>query len=312
MGISKKEERLGYQGRTRMGELFTIVEYNYTYDITIEFENGDRKHTTWRNIAEGKIIHHSSERKKIDRTGEEIVNCYGEHCRITKYLRVDKIEVTFDDGSTTWGDYRSFKKGRVHSPFTPTILGKGFIGEGAYSRKTHLKEYETWVHMLERCYSPLLKKRAPGYEGVTCCDRWLNFQLFCEDIHSYGQDLYDKSAKYELDKDLLVSGNKVYCPERCCLLPTELNGILTQATRGRGELPIGVWRDSERGGYRAQVSKRDRIHKSGQRFKTPEEAFDWYKREKEAYVRERADAWSEKLAPNVVDALYKWKVHITD
>lgn len=252
------------------------------------------------------------ERLAQERKGMQVRTYYGEVATVEEYRSCHEVDIVFENGERATVKWDDFKKGRVRNAYTPTILGKGFMGKGPHSRKTHLREYEMWVHMIERCYSPLLKKRAPGYEGVTCCDRWLNFQHFCEDIHAYGQDVYDKDAKYELDKDLLVSGNKFYCPERCCLLPTELNCILTQATRGRGDLPVGVFKDYDRGGYRCQISKKDRIYKSGQRFKTPEEAFAWYKVEKEAYVRERTDAWSDKLAPHVVDALFKWEVHITD
>lgn len=252
------------------------------------------------------------ERLAQERNGAQKVSRYGELVKVEAYRDSFHVDIVFENGERATVRWRDYETGSVRNAYTPTILGKGFMGKGAYSRKTHLKEYEIWVHMLERCYSPLLKKRAPGYEGVTCCDRWHNFQYFCEDIHAYGQNIHDKNAKYELDKDLLHAGNKVYCPERCCLLPTELNCILTQATRSRGDLPVGVWADKDRGGYRGQVSKKDRLHKSGQRFKTPEEAFAWYKMEKEAYVRERTDAWSDKLAPNVVEALFKWEVHITD
>ena len=252
------------------------------------------------------------ERLARERNGMQVLTHYGELATVEAYHGCHEVDIIFENGERATVDWADFKAGRVRNAYTPTILGKGYLGKGPHSRKTHLKEYEIWAHMLERCYSPLLKKRAPGYEGVTCCDRWHNFQHFCEDIHAYGQNIYDKDAKYELDKDLLVPGNKVYCPERCCLLPTELNGMLTQATRSRGELPIGVWRDYDRGGYRAGFSKKDCTHTSGQRFKTPEEAFAWYKREKEAYVRERTEVWSDKLAPNVIEALFAWRVHITD
>lgn len=247
-----------------------------------------------------------------ERKGIQVLTRYGERATVEAYHSSCEVDIIFENGERATVKWYDFNKGQVRNAYTPTVLGKGYMGKGAYNRKTHLKEYEMWVHMLERCYSPLLKERAPGYEGVTCCDRWLNFQYFCEDIHAYGQDIYDKDAKYELDKDLLVPGNKIYCPERCCLLPTELNCILTQATRSRGDLPIGVFIDYDRGVYRARISKKNHSYNSGQRFKTPEEAFAWYKREKESYVRERADAWSEKLDPGVVDALFKWEVHITD
>ena len=59
------------------------------------------------------------------------------------------------------------------------------------------------------------------------------------------------------------------------------------------------------------------IHKHGKRyhlgnFKTPEEAFQAYKVAKEAWIKEVADKWKDKLDPKVYKAMYEYQVEITD
>ena len=43
-----------------------------------------------------------------------------------------------------------------------------------------------------------------------------------------------------LDKDILHPGNKVYGPDTCVFVQTELNNFLTDHGSDRGEYPIGV------------------------------------------------------------------------
>lgn len=101
------------------------------------------------------------------------------------------------------------------------------------TRKT-CKLYEAWYNMLRRCYSKKVQEKHPTYIGCTVCDEWLVFSNFKKWMIT--QDWQGK----ELDKDLLVSGNKIYCPERCIFVPAEINALLTSAGARRGLYPIGV------------------------------------------------------------------------
>jgi hypothetical protein len=47
-------------------------------------------------------------------------------------------------------------------------------------------------------------------------------------------------------------------------------------------------------------------------FDTPEEAFQAYKVAKEEYIKEVADKWKDKITEKVYQALYNYKVEITD
>lgn len=47
----------------------------------------------------------------------------------------------------------------------------------------------------------------------------------------------------DLDKDLLVPGNKVYGPETCIFVVHSVNAFLIDSAKARGQWPLGVsWR----------------------------------------------------------------------
>lgn len=47
-------------------------------------------------------------------------------------------------------------------------------------------------------------------------------------------------------------------------------------------------------------------------FDTPEEAFQAFKTEKEAYIKEVADKWKGQITKQVYQAMYNYKIEITD
>ena len=96
--------------------------------------------------------------------------------------------------------------------------------------------YERWRGMLSRCYG----KRYKTYIGCTVCDSWLVFSNFKKWMLT--QDWKDK----ELDKDLLVSGNKQYSPETCVFVSQKVNKFVIENKKSRGEFLIGTYFKKDR------------------------------------------------------------------
>ena len=94
--------------------------------------------------------------------------------------------------------------------------------------------YEMWKHMLARCYDKRSHKRQPTYVGCSVDSRWFKYSAFKE-----WYELQDK-INGELDKDILVQGNKIYSPDLCVIIPRSLNLFLNSNPARRGSLPIGV------------------------------------------------------------------------
>ena len=94
--------------------------------------------------------------------------------------------------------------------------------------------YKTWKDMLKRCYSEKACSRQPTYRGCRVCDEWLTFSNFKRWMEQ--QDWEDK----DLDKDLLVEGNKIYSSDTCIFVDQMVNKFVNANKVSRGEYMIGV------------------------------------------------------------------------
>lgn len=134
--------------------------------------------------------------------------------------------------------------------------------------------YIVWADMLKRCYSDKYLKKYPTYTGCSVCEDWLYFSKFKSWMEQ--QDWEGK----ELDKDLLVMGNKVYCPEMCLFVSKDVNYLFLSKFNKRGEYFLGV---SSTGSkirpYRAQCSV-GKVKIELGRFHTELEAHNAWKRAK--------------------------------
>jgi hypothetical protein len=108
--------------------------------------------------------------------------------------------------------------------------------------------YLAWQNMLMRCYDPKHLAKYPTYIGCSVVPEWLSFMTFR--AWMIEQDWQDR----ELDKDLLVPGNKVYGPAACVFLSDGLNKFTNDRAAARGEFPIGVDWHRGNGKFRARCS----------------------------------------------------------
>lgn len=186
------------------------------------------------------------------------------------------------------------------------VRGVGYNSGGKHELRIDGKStttYGLWVNMLNRCYSSEYHERVPTYIGCTVADEWLDFQVFAEWVFNYKY----KGDNYQLDKDLLIEGNKIYSPETCCLVPVQLNTLLISATAARGEHPQGVYFNKPRGKYLSRLSVGGRSRHLGY-FKCPQKAHQVYVVAKEAHVKHMADLWLGNIDPKVYIALMDWRV----
>ena len=94
--------------------------------------------------------------------------------------------------------------------------------------------YTTWAQMINRCYNKNLKFKKPSYVGSETVPEWHYFMTFRSWMIE--QDWEGK----ELDKDLLVPGNKVYGPETCVFISQSLNKFIIHSKGNKNGLPPGV------------------------------------------------------------------------
>lgn len=240
---------------------------------------------------------------------DKIFRCNnGDTLRIIKYLTYDEVTVQFENGFILNNiSLGNIKKGYVKNPTHPSVEAIGYLGQGKYKCYDSGKattEYACWKNLLHRCYCLTTSKKYSSYKGCTVDECWHNFQNFAKWFeHNYKEG-------YELDKDILFKGNKVYSPETCCFVPSEINTLLITCKGVRGEYPIGVFRHSKNR-FRVMLStSRGRIDIG--LYQSVEEAFQAYKVAKEKYIKEVADEYKDQIEPKIYQALISYNIEITD
>lgn len=163
--------------------------------------------------------------------------------------------------------------------------------------------YRAWASMLNRCYSTKTQERYPTYRGCSVTDEWLTFSVFRNWMMT--QDWEGK----QLDKDLLIEGNKVYSPETCVFVTQTVNLFTTDRVNDRGEWLIGVHWDKKSSMFMSQCSnpfskKREHLGL----FTCEQEAHEaWLKRKLELAKELAAIQTDPRVAKALIDRYSNYK-----
>ena len=97
--------------------------------------------------------------------------------------------------------------------------------------------YKKWVDMLVRCFSSNFQERRPTYRGCTVSEDWKSLSNFIRWVDSQpNKDWID----CELDKDLLIRGNKYYSENTVVFITPSLNNFIKDRGNDRGGYMIGA------------------------------------------------------------------------
>lgn len=111
----------------------------------------------------------------------------------------------------------------------PTVNGK----------RVQCPFYKTWKSVLARVYSEKMKIARPTYSESACFEDWHLFSTFRSWMETQPWE------NCQLDKDILVKGNKLYSPDTCVFVPSYINNLFLDSKSIRGEYPMGVgWHKS--------------------------------------------------------------------
>lgn len=220
---------------------------------------------------------------------------------------LDKYQYTFKATS-----FSTLKKGAYRNPFYPEKYHVGMLGDikNISGNPDYSIAKRFWSSMIERCYSTKYHKCRKTYYECTVCEEWLVFANFYQWFHENYYEI--KNEKMHLDKDILDKGNKIYSPNKCCIVPMEINELFTKSDAARGEYPIGVsWikRDQV---YRSQCCCGNKKRVALGSYSNPIDAFNAYKVYKEKVIKKIADKYKDKIPPHIYTALYNYEVDITD
>ena len=256
--------------------------------------------------------------RKIDRTGEEGYNSFGNKMVIVEYRKWDDVDIYFPkyDWMAKNKQYYDFKNGKIKCPYEPRLFGVGYLGEGKYKTKENGKntdEYKIYHDMLRRCYDPKYQERYPTYKGCKVEEYLLNFQHMGEWINDNYYEI--PGEKMCLDKDILCKGNKVYSRQTCIFVPERINNLFTKCNKSRGDNPIGTTPNSS-GNYMVQCNNGyGELNYLGS-YSTKEEAFNIYKEYKEKVIKEVIDSYEGEIPEphysRLKTAMYNYEVEMDD
>ena len=247
-------------------------------------------------------------------------DCVGKVCKskssgdfkILKYNDKKNVEIQFlKTGYRKVAEMKEVRNGKVKDPYSPSVCGVGILGTKYPSTVNGVitKEYDLWQNMLRRCYSDSSKKKHPTYEGCGVSDNFKSFEYFyewCQKQIGFGV------ASFELDKDLLAKGNKIYSEDSCIFIPKEVNSLLIKSVASRGVYLIGVCWSKTHKTFKAQVSKNKGKSEHLGYFATELEAFNAYKVAKESFIKEQANKYKSQIDERAYEALMNYTVEITD
>lgn len=204
----------------------------------------------------------------------------------------------------------NLKLGGVSNPFHRSICGVGYFGVGVYMSKIgekHTEHYKHFNSMMKRCYSEEQLKYAPSYMYTE-----VNPEMHCfQDMASWCDKQVGFGNKgWQLDKDLLVRGNNEYSFDKCVFIPPQINTFIKP--NRFNNLPLGVdLSNAKSKPYRAQGAWEGKNYVLGN-FKTVEEAFNAYKKDKESNAKKLAEIWKDQIDPRAYEALKNYTVSIED
>ena len=238
---------------------------------------------------------------------------YGK-CKVVEYNgKEDVIVMFYEPVAFIKTHTKHLKSGKVKNTYYPSLYGKGFIGEGQYSSKDG-RFYTLWTDMMKRGYDQSFKMKFTTYKDVTVCTEWHNFQNFAKwcDGQQFFNAKDEKGHSYHLDKDILAKGNKIYSPETCCFVPSEINSLIINNASRRGDCPIGVYFNKRNRMYCARVCSGSSKMRYIGYYSDPIEAFYSYKEVKESYIKKVATKFKDVISDEVYEALLRYTVNITD
>lgn len=236
--LIEKQRQVRFESRDKLGEsvilengmIATITRFvtQNDMDVTIGEDVINTDYTTFKNGMAGWVKKNSRQ----SMIGNVIENKYGTKATIVGFNEKDlTFNLKLDNGYKFDKKCFDIEKNEFYTPYDKTVGGIGFLGE-RYKREDNQILYKKWYDILDRVY--LRNNRSKNYityQNCSVCDRWFNFSNFCEDMLNIW---YDCDEQLDIDKDIKCKGNREYSPDKCLLVPHNINILFTGWKGGRG------------------------------------------------------------------------------
>lgn len=95
-------------------------------------------------------------------------------------------------------------------------------------------------------------------------------------------------------------------------VPPEINKLFVRRSNFQGDTPQGAHYEKRRNRYKASMHDGTGKTVFPGRYRTVEEAFDAYKRAKEARICAVAEKYKGRISPDLYQAMINYKIDMTD
>lgn len=188
------------------------------------------------------------------------------------------------------------------------IIGKNGIAvtdiPASDSNGVRHRSYFIWKAMLSRCYSDAYQKRYPAYVGCSVHNDWLKYSKF----KTWYDSTYNihNGMKYQLDKDILVQGNKIYSDTTCCWVTGDINKLLSYKKINSTSMGITCYISS----FRVRINDPITNKRLSYDVSDYAAAVQLYAEKKTEIIRKVADQafYNNVITVDVRDGLYRWIV----
>lgn len=306
---------------------FVVIEYQDCSNVTIKFINTGAITITSTSLIDRGDVRDPSLKKAVGKRNSKkkckfvgnvySSNNYGDYL-VEEAINSDKVRVVFVDTGNVQeihkeqiraGTVRDSSLEKVVKSKTNNIIHKvGNRGDDKSLVDGNFKIYQVWCGMLQRCYSQRTEYVKRNYKDCEVSDYFKSFPQFLEWWKMKSEGI---SVDLQLDKDILVKGNRLYSETTCTLVPRDVNMLLIKRNKARGKYPIGVTYCKISKKYKAQFSKFNIITNLGLHDDV-ESAFQAYKKAKEDHIKDVANKYKDVIEDKVYEILMRYEVNIDD
>ena len=158
---------------------------------------------------------------------------HGDFTIISDKMEGNKYKIKFKKtGFETITTKSNINKRTVKDYLTRTAHEHGYLGTKPMKEDKEIRK--VWQDLIKRAYGKKYIAKYGTYENVSISPEWLDFRNF--------RDFYKDNfvAGYQLDKDLIKPGNKVYSAKYCVYLPQKLNKMIMSVQNDPIRNDLGV------------------------------------------------------------------------
>jgi hypothetical protein len=247
--------------------------------------------------------------KLTDVVGTIFVNKWDESAEVIEYKSSRDVTIKFtDSGHISKSQINHLRNGQFLSPYSKTVYGRGYRGNTDYLQYGDESISARWALMIGRCYDDGMRLKNPTYADCTVCDEWFSYENYSG---WYMAEPY-RQPDWDVDKDIMYPGNRIYSPSTCTFVPPDINSFINLNSSRRGTWPVGVYYIKRNKNFAARCRVGGRDAEWLGVFHNHEDAFYAYKKAKESYGKVLAERFKDQVHPLVYERLRTFTVDIDD